>query len=71
MHVAANCPCIGGSARHDFNPGTTNPGRLEENWGSREIELADEEVANMRTMVDLLKPQGDRYDEAAAKNIGN
>lgn len=52
-------------------PGTTKPGRLEENWGSREIELTDEELAHMRTMVDLLKPQGDRYDEAAAKNIGN
>jgi diketogulonate reductase-like aldo/keto reductase len=52
-------------------PGTTKPGRLEENWGSRNIELTDEELDHMRTIIDSLKPQGDRYNEIATKDIGN
>jgi len=52
-------------------PGTTKPGRLEENWASRNIELTDEELNYMRAIVDSLKPQGDRYNEIAAKYIGN
>ncbi|GAT29556.1 aldo/keto reductase [Aspergillus luchuensis] len=52
-------------------PGTTKPGRLEENWRSREIEFTDEELNHMRAIVDSLKPRGDRYNEVAAKDIGN
>ncbi|KAK7947825.1 aldo/keto reductase [Apiospora aurea] len=52
-------------------PGTTKPGRLEENWASRDIDLSEEELKHIRTIVDSLKPQGDRYNAEAAINIGN
>jgi diketogulonate reductase-like aldo/keto reductase len=52
-------------------PGTTKPSRLEENWASRDIELTEEELKLMRATIDKLKPQGDRYNEVAAKDIGN
>jgi aryl-alcohol dehydrogenase-like predicted oxidoreductase len=43
-------------------PGTTNPSRLEENWASRDIELTEEELKEMRKIVDAAKPVGDRFD---------
>lgn len=52
-------------------PGTTKPERLMENWNSRNIELDASDVAYMREIVDALKPQGDRYNEVAAMDIGN
>ncbi|RJE19132.1 reductase [Aspergillus sclerotialis] len=52
-------------------PGTTKPGRLQENWDSRNIELTDDEIKDMRTVIDSLKPQGDRYNEIAERYIGN
>ena len=48
-------------------PETTKPGRLEENWASKDIELTDEELQHMHAIVDSTKPQGDRYNEIAAK----
>jgi diketogulonate reductase-like aldo/keto reductase len=51
-------------------PGTTKPGRLVENFSSRDIELTEEEIKDMRKLVDALKPQGDRYNEVAMRNIG-
>jgi aryl-alcohol dehydrogenase-like predicted oxidoreductase len=52
-------------------PGTVTPSRLEENWASRDIELTEEELKEMRATIDRLKPQGGRYNEEAAVNIGN
>jgi diketogulonate reductase-like aldo/keto reductase len=52
-------------------PGTTRPDRLFENWTSRDLELTDEDLKEMRTLADSLKPQGNRYNEVAAKAIGN
>ncbi|KAF2853181.1 Aldo/keto reductase [Plenodomus tracheiphilus IPT5] len=52
-------------------PGTTKPHRLEENWASREIELTNEEVEEMRRIVDAAKPAGDRYGEAALAMVGH
>lgn len=52
-------------------PGTTKPGRLVENWNSRDVELSADEVAYIRVIVDSIKPQGNRYNEEALKNIGN
>ncbi|KAI6760378.1 hypothetical protein HG530_009238 [Fusarium avenaceum] len=51
-------------------PGTTKPDRLVENFLSREIEITEEEQKEMRKLVDALKPQGDRYNEIAMRNIG-
>ena len=52
-------------------PGTTKPSRLEENWASRDIDLTEEELKEMRALINKLKPQGNRYNEEALVNIGN
>ncbi|KAH6845688.1 NADP-dependent oxidoreductase domain-containing protein [Chaetomium sp. MPI-CAGE-AT-0009] len=52
-------------------PGTTKAHRLEENWASREVELTEAEMAEMRRIVEEAKPQGDRYNEALQKMVGH
>lgn len=52
-------------------PGTTKPGRLEENWGSRGIELTESEKAEMRKIVEEAKPVGNRYSERAQAMVGH
>lgn len=52
-------------------PGTTKPGRLEENWASREIELTEEEKKAMREIVEAAKPVGNRYGEKHAAMVGH
>ena len=52
-------------------PGTTKPHRLEENWASRNVELNEEEKAEMRKIVDSAKPHGNRYSEANQKLVGH
>lgn len=52
-------------------PGTTKPGRLDENWASRDVDITEEDKAEMRKVIEASKPQGDRYNEQAAKAIGN
>jgi len=52
-------------------PGTTKVGRLEENWGSRDVELTEEEMAEMRRIVDQAKPEGERYGEAHRAWVGH
>ena len=42
-----------------------------ENWASREVELTDEDLQEMRSLMDTLKPKGDRYNEEGAKEVGN
>jgi aryl-alcohol dehydrogenase-like predicted oxidoreductase len=52
-------------------PGTTKPKRLEENWGSREVELTDEEKKEMRVIIDKAKPSGERYGAAHLAMVGH
>lgn len=52
-------------------PGTTKPGRLEENWASREIELTEDEKREMRRIVDAAKPVGNRYNAALEAMVGH
>ncbi|GAB7340214.1 hypothetical protein MBLNU457_6681t2 [Dothideomycetes sp. NU457] len=52
-------------------PGTTKPHRLEENWLSRNIELTDEEKAEMRSIVERAKPSGNRYGEKHQSFVGH
>ena len=52
-------------------PGTTKPGRLEDNWLSREIELTPEDIAEMRQIVNAAKPHGNRYSAAAQSLVGH
>ncbi|KAL5332299.1 NADP-dependent oxidoreductase domain-containing protein [Aspergillus crustosus] len=52
-------------------PGTTKASRLEENWGSREIEFSDEEWKEMRRIIDSAKPVGNRYGEKHRAMVGH
>ncbi|KAL0934488.1 putative aldo/keto reductase [Colletotrichum truncatum] len=42
-------------------PGTTKASRLVENWESRNVELTEEELKEMRRIVDDAKPVGERF----------
>lgn len=50
-------------------PGTTKPGRLEENWKSRNIELSKGEQAALRSTMEMFKPQGNRFGPAHEATI--
>ncbi|KAK4156575.1 NADP-dependent oxidoreductase domain-containing protein [Chaetomidium leptoderma] len=52
-------------------PGTTKAHRLEENWASREVELTEAEMAEVRRIVEEAKPQGNRYGETLQKQVGH
>lgn len=52
-------------------PGTTKAARLESNWASREVDLTEDEKAEMRRIVDAAKPQGERYGEANRALVGH
>ncbi|EXJ74879.1 alcohol dehydrogenase [Cladophialophora psammophila CBS 110553] len=52
-------------------PGTTKPGRLEENWASRDIDLTEEEQQEMRRIIDAAKPHGNRYSKRAQSLVGH
>ena len=52
-------------------PGTTKPTRLEENWGSRDIELSKEELQEIRAIIDRSKPHGNRYTPANQALVGH
>ncbi len=52
-------------------PGTTKLHRLEENWGSRDIVLTENERAEMRVIVDRAKPIGNRFNEVFGSMVGH
>jgi len=52
-------------------PGTTKAKRLEENFASRNIELTEEEMREMRSIIDSAKPHGDRYGPAHQAMVGH
>ncbi|KAM0440029.1 hypothetical protein ACHAPT_001131 [Fusarium lateritium] len=52
-------------------PGTTKANRLEENWGSRDVELSDEDKVELRRIIDSTKPHGNRYGPAHQAMVGN
>ncbi|KAK0122509.1 hypothetical protein ONS95_010737 [Cadophora gregata] len=52
-------------------PGTTKPHRLVENFHSREVDLSEEEMREMRRLVDDAKPSGNRYSEMHQKMVGH
>ncbi|CAG8130136.1 unnamed protein product [Penicillium salamii] len=52
-------------------PGTTRASRLEENWASRDIELSEEELVEMRTIVDAAKPIGERFAPIFESMVGH
>lgn len=52
-------------------PGTTKTHRLEENWGSRDVVLTEEEQKEMRTIIDAAKPVGNRFNPMAEAMVGH
>ncbi|RAK81898.1 putative aldo-keto reductase (AKR13) [Aspergillus fijiensis CBS 313.89] len=52
-------------------PGTTKPSRLEENWGSRNVELTPAELSEMRRLVENTKPTGERFNELFGSLCGH
>ncbi|RAH67565.1 aldo/keto reductase [Aspergillus aculeatinus CBS 121060] len=52
-------------------PGTTKPSRLEENWGSRHVELTPAELSEMRRLVENTKPTGERFNELFGSLCGH
>ncbi|KAI0424421.1 aldo/keto reductase [Xylaria sp. FL1042] len=52
-------------------PGTTKPGRLEENWASRNVDLTEDEKREMRRIVDAAKPVGDRFNALFGSMVGH
>ncbi|KAH6656561.1 NADP-dependent oxidoreductase domain-containing protein [Truncatella angustata] len=52
-------------------PGTTKAHRLENNWGSRDVELTNEEKEDMRRIIDAAKPHGNRYSETHQAMVGH
>lgn len=51
--------------------GTTKASRLEENWGCRDVSFSDEEVAEMRRIVEEAKPEGQRFSEIHQSMVGH
>ncbi|KAJ5578452.1 aldo/keto reductase [Penicillium hispanicum] len=52
-------------------PGTTKDSRLAENWASRDIELSEEELQEMRKIVDAAKPIGERFAPIFQSMVGH
>lgn len=52
-------------------PGTTKASRLIENWASRDIELQEEELKEMRRIVDAAKPTGERFAPVFQSMVGH
>ncbi|KAH6871530.1 NADP-dependent oxidoreductase domain-containing protein, partial [Thelonectria olida] len=52
-------------------PGTTKASRLEENWGSRDVVLTEEELKTMRKIVDDAKPVGERFSAIFQSMVGH
>ena len=50
-------------------PGTTKVHRLEENVGSAEVELTDDDLDRIETALAKVQIQGERYSAAAQKTI--
>ncbi|KAL2823490.1 NADP-dependent oxidoreductase domain-containing protein [Aspergillus cavernicola] len=52
-------------------PGTTKAQRLEGNWASREIEFSQEEWTEMKRIIDIAKPAGNRYAAEHQAMVGH
>lgn len=50
-------------------PGTTNPGRLEENVGAMQVKLTDSEVKEIRHLCENTEVTGSRYPPGFEKGL--
>ena len=51
-------------------PGCRSRARIQENAAAAHIKLADEDVREMRRLVDALIPHGERYPESYNTILG-
>jgi aryl-alcohol dehydrogenase-like predicted oxidoreductase len=52
-------------------PGTTKPARLEENWGSSNIDLTEDEKRDFRKVLESVKTEGNRYSKEQQALVGH
>ena len=52
-------------------PGTTKPQRLEENWGSRYVDLTEGDLQELRKIIDENKPAGNRVNDEHRATLGH
>ncbi|KAK7422694.1 hypothetical protein QQX98_001482 [Neonectria punicea] len=52
-------------------PGSTKTHRLEENWASGDVVLAEDEKKEMRAIIDSAKPVGHRFGEMHESAVGH
>ncbi|KAE9573678.1 hypothetical protein CGMCC3_g10351 [Colletotrichum fructicola] len=52
-------------------PGTTKASRLDENWDSRKVVLTEDELEEMRRIVDEAKPVGARFAPIFESMVGH
>ena len=50
-------------------PGTKTIARLEENWASREVLFTEEELKELRHVIDGFETSGTRYPEEQLKKV--
>ena len=50
-------------------PGTRSIARMEENWKSREVKFTEEELKEIRGILDTYVASGERYFESAMKDV--
>lgn len=50
-------------------PGTKTIPRLEENWASRDVKFTEEELAELRAVIDSFETSGTRYPEQQLKKV--
>ncbi|RXK40633.1 aldo-keto reductase [Tremella mesenterica] len=52
-------------------PGTKSVNRLIENFGAREVDLSEDELKEIRAVIEDAKPVGERYGEVHLKAVGH
>lgn len=50
-------------------PGTKTIARLEENWASRDVKLTEQELKEIREVVDGFVASGERYPAVAMRHV--
>lgn len=51
--------------------GTTKAIRLEENWGCRGVQLDEDDVREMRRIIEEAKPEGERFSAMYQSMVGH
>ncbi|WWD09613.1 hypothetical protein V865_007741 [Kwoniella europaea PYCC6329] len=52
-------------------PGTKSATRLEENWGAGDVDLNEDQLKEIRALIEEAKPESARYGAAALAAVGH